>query len=76
MKLTDDGVYLCLRLKDTANIGDTIEFSPYGSEKTYNVKVAGYLRSLVSECIVMTDTYADSVDLEYHISTILLPMIS
>ena len=70
LKLTDDGVYLCLRLKDTANIGDTIEFSPYGSEKTYNVKVAGYLRSLVSECIVMTDTYADSVDLEYHISTI------
>ena len=70
MELTDDGVYLCLRLKDTAAIGDTIEFSPYGSEDTYEVKVAGYFRSLVSECIVMTDTYADSIGVEYHIGTV------
>lgn len=70
MQLTDDGVYLCLRLKDTAKIGDTIEFSPYGSDKTFDVKVAGYTRSLVSECIVMTDTYADSIGIEYHIGSI------
>ena len=70
MELTDDGVYLCLRLKDTAAIGDTIEFSPYGSEDTYEVKVAGYFRSLVSECIVMTDNYADSIGVEYHIGTV------
>lgn len=69
-ELSDDGVYLCLRLKDTANIGDTIEFSPYGSEETYTVKVAGYLRSLVAENIVMTDTYADSVGIDYHIGSI------
>lgn len=55
MELTDGGVYLCLRLKDTANIGDVIEFSPYGSEETYEAKVAGYFRSLVSACMVMTD---------------------
>lgn len=70
MKLTDDGVYLCLRLKDTANIGDTIKFSPYGSEETYEVRVAGYTRSLVSECIVMTNAYADSVGVDYHIGSI------
>lgn len=70
LTLTDDGVYLCLRLKDTANIGDTIEFSPYGSEETYTVKVAGYFRSLVSESIVMTDTYADSVGMDYKIGYI------
>lgn len=35
--LIDDGVYLCQRLRDTARIGETIEFSPYGSEKTYTV---------------------------------------
>lgn len=70
MELTDYGVYLCLRLKDTAAIGDTIEFSPYGSEDTYEVKVAGYFRSLVSECIVMTDNYADSIGVEYHIGTV------
>ena len=69
-ELSDDGVYLCLRLKDTASIGDTIEFSPYGSEETYTVKVAGYLRSLVAENIVLTDTYADSVGIEYHIGSI------
>ena len=69
-ELSDDGVYLCLRLKDTASIGDTIEFSPYGSEETYTVKVAGYLRSLVAENIVMTDTYADSVGIDYHIGSI------
>lgn len=70
MELTDGGVYLCLRLKDTAGIGDVIEFSPYGSEETYEAKVAGYFRSLVSECMVMTDAYADSLGMEYHISSI------
>lgn len=69
-ELTDDGVYLCLRLKSTAEIGDTVEISPYGSEKTYTVRVAGYIRSLVSECMIMTDTYADSVGIEYHIGSV------
>ncbi len=70
MTLTDDGVYLCQRLKDVANIGDTIEFSPYGSEKTYTVKVAGYLRSVLSETIVMTDTYAERAGVDYHITSV------
>lgn len=70
MELTDDGAYLCLRLKDTAKIGDTIEFSPYGSEETYEVKVAGYTRSLVNECIMMTESYADSIGIEYRIGAI------
>lgn len=70
MTLTDDGVYLCQRLKDTARIGDTIKFSPYGSEKTYTVKVAGYLRSVLSETIVMTDTYAGRAGIDYHITSI------
>lgn len=70
MKLSNDGVYLCLRLKDTANIGDIIEFSPYGSNKTYKVKVEGYFRSLVAESIVMTDKYAESKGIDYHIGSI------
>lgn len=68
--LSDEGVYLCLRLADTADIGDEIEFSPYGSEETYRVKVAGYLRSVISENIVMTEAYADSLGIPYHISSI------
>lgn len=70
MELTDEGVYLCQRLKNIADIGDTIEFSPYGSEKTCTVRVAGYLRSVMTETIVMTDTYADSAGIDYHITSV------
>lgn len=70
IELTDDGVYLCLRLADTAEIGETIEFSPYGSEETYQVRVAGYLRSVMTESIVMTDTYAENEGISYHINSI------
>lgn len=68
--LEDDGVYLCSRLKDTAKIGDTIEISPYGSEDTYKVKVAGYIRSLVTECIVMSSDFADEIGIDYTITAI------
>lgn len=70
MELSDDGAYLCLRLADTAKIGDIIEFSPYGSEETYRVRVAGYLRSLMTESIVMTDEYAENAGITYHIGSI------
>ena len=70
MTLSDDGVYLCLRLRDTANVGDVIEFSPYGSEEIYRARVAGYTRSLVSECVVLTDGYAAQIGLPYSIGSI------
>lgn len=73
VELKDDGVYLCQRLADTAEIGDTITFSPYGSEETYYVKVVGYLRSLMSENIVMTDTYAKSMGIPYQITSVFTP---
>lgn len=66
----DDGVYLCLRLCDTAAVGDTVEFSPYGSDAVYLLRVAGYFRSPVSECMVMSEAYAASMGLDYHISSI------
>lgn len=69
-QLKDNGVYLCLRLADTANVGDMIEISPYGSEDTYRVRVAGYLRSVISESIVMTDEYAESVGIPYRLTAI------
>lgn len=70
VELTDDGVYLCLRLEDKAKVGDTIDISPYGGEEVYSVKVAGVLRSVLTENIVMTAGYADSVGMPYHISSI------
>lgn len=74
--LEDHGVYLCLRLKSTANIGETIEISPYGSEETYKVRVLGYYRSLVSEGMVMSENCAKELGIEYHISTIYTDMVS
>ena len=70
MELKDDGIYLCQRLADTAKIGDTIEFSPYGSEEIYRVKVAGYLRSVITESIVMTESCADNLGIPYQITAI------
>ncbi len=69
-ELSDDGVYLCLRLKETADIGDEITVSPYGSDKTYRVKVAGYYHAFVNKSIVMTEGYAKDNDIPYHISNI------
>lgn len=70
LDMENDGVYLCLRLKDTAEVGDMIQISPYGSEDTYSVRVAGYFRSLVNESIAMTDEYADKINMDYHITSI------
>lgn len=70
MTLSDDGIYLCQRLKDIANIGETVTISPYGSDKEYSVKVAGYFRSLISECMVMSAAYADELKIDYQISTV------
>lgn len=38
--------------------------------------MAGYLRSLVSECIIMTDAYADSIGVEYRIGSIYTDAVS
>ncbi len=63
--LSDEGVYLCLRLKDRAAVGETITFSPYGSKDTYTVKVAGYNRSVMTEGVTMTDALADRLGIDY-----------
>lgn len=68
--LSDEGVYLCLRLKDRAKIGETIEFSPYGSSETYRVKVVGYNRSVMTESVTMTDTLANELGIGYSVSAI------
>ncbi|MBR3290010.1 MAG: ABC transporter permease, partial [Clostridia bacterium] len=68
--LRDDGVYLCLRLADRAKIGDEIEFSPYGGEESYRVRVVGYNRSIMTESVTMTDTLADQLGISYTVSAI------
>ena len=68
--LSDDGVYLCLRLSDKAKVGEYIEFSPYGGEETYRVKVAGYNRSIMTESVTMSDKLADELGIRYSISAV------
>ena len=68
--LSDEGVYLCLRLKDKADIGDTIEFSPYGSSDTYKAKVIGYNRAIMTESVTMSDTLADKLGIDYTLTSI------
>ncbi len=68
--LRSDGVYLCLRLADRAKIGESIEFSPYGSEKTYRAKVVGYNRSIMTESVTMTDVLADELGIGYSVSAV------
>ncbi len=68
--LSDEGVYLCLRLRDKEEIGDEITFSPYGSKETYTARVLGYNRSVMTESVTMTDALADKLGIEYSMSSI------
>lgn len=44
--------------------------SPYGSEEIYEVEVAGYYRSVITESIVITNVCADNMGIPYSISAI------
>ena len=70
LPLTDDGVYLCQRLKDVAAIGETVVLSPYGVEEKYEVRVAGYHRSMVTENVVMSARYAEAIGIPYRIGAV------
>ena len=69
--LEDDGAYVCKRLAGEFGLkaGDKVVVSPYGTSDSYELTIAGVLRSM-SEGFVMTDAYADSIGLKYDISTI------
>lgn len=69
--LTGDGAYICGRIARTyaLDIGDSITFSPYGTNETYTVPVVGILDSL-TESVIMTDAFADASGISYTVSTI------
>ena len=64
--LSDDGCWVCLRIAREYSLkeGDSLSFSPYGSDKTYEVRVAGILRT-ASKTLVMTEKYAESIGIDY-----------
>lgn len=65
--LPEDGAYICVHLADAFGLsaGDTFTVSPYGSEKTYTLRLAGVFRS-VSESVAMSPAYADSLGISYR----------
>ena len=69
--LEDDGAYVCTRIASEFGLkpGDEFTFSPYGSDLSYKVRVAGIL-SAMSESVVMTKAYAEKVGIEYTISSV------
>ncbi|MCQ2515120.1 MAG: FtsX-like permease family protein [Ruminococcus sp.] len=71
IKLTDEGAYICMRIADKFNIneGDYISVSPFGTDTTYSIKIAGIFRS-VTENIVITDAYAKSQEISYKIDSV------
>lgn len=71
LDIGEDGAYICMRLADEFKLseGDLFVVSPYGSDREYTLKVAGIIRS-VSECIVMTPAYADSIDFSYVMDSV------
>lgn len=70
LTLSDDGAYFCRRLADDAAIGDVVTVSPYGSDESYEVEVAGYVRSVMTENIAVTREYADKMGIPYHITSV------
>ena len=70
-RIGDDGAYICVRIADEFGLsaGDVFILSPYGSEDSYTVKVAGVIRS-VSESIVISPAYADSLGLAYSADSV------
>lgn len=66
-----DGAYICMRIADEFDLaaGDTPKISPYGSDKTYKLKVAGVIRS-VSENIVISTDYAKTLDIPFKTDSV------
>lgn len=71
IELVDSGAYICRRISEDYNlsIGDTVVVSPYGSDVEYCLVVAGIVCSNI-ENIVINQTYADSLDIQYTIDSL------
>ena len=69
--IENDGVYLGKRLIESNNlkIGDTFKVSVFGTDKTYEFKLIGSLRTL-TKGIVMTEEYAKEKGVIYNINQV------
>ena len=69
--IVNDGAYICVRLSEEFGVkpGDYVPISPFGTNDTYKLKIAGIFRS-VSENIVISDDYAAAVGIPYTIDSV------
>ena len=69
VKINNNGVYICRRIAKEFNLsaGDSFVINSYLDDSKYTLKVAGILSSM-SENIVMTETYAKSIDIPFKVS--------
>ena len=69
--LTDDGAYISERVARDfqLSMGDSLTFSPYGTDENYTVRVAGICKCL-SECVMMTRVYAEQAGISYTVSAV------
>jgi putative ABC transport system permease protein len=69
--LGDDGVYISERVAKVHHLseGDSLAFSPYGTDEQYTVRIVGICKCL-AKCIMMTRSYADQAGIGYTISAV------
>ena len=69
--LTDDGAYIGERVAKAHGlaVGDSLTFSPYGTDESYTVRVAGICKSL-SESVMMTRACAEQAGIPYTINAV------
>lgn len=73
MKINNNnGVYITnkLALNDGYNIGDTIKWHIYGSDKYYESKIVGFNKDPQNQNITMTKEYLESLNIKYKENTI------
>ncbi len=71
VQIGDDGAYICSRIaeEEGLSVGDTFTVSPYGSDRSYALRVAGILRS-VSKNVVISPAYAAQLELPYTMDSV------
>lgn len=69
--LRDNGALICSRIADEFGLaaGDSITFSPYGSDDTYTVPITAVVRS-VTKSISITPACAERIGLDYTVDSV------
>ena len=71
ISLKDDGAYISERVAKAYHLaaGDSLAFSPYGTNESYTVRVTGVCKCL-TESVMMTRACADRAGIPYTVSAV------